>query len=133
MLEYRHRSAAPAAVAWEYLSRPALWSEWAPHLGGAWGLGSPEVEPGRRGAARLLWFLPVPARITDKDAGRSWRWQVGPYSMQHRVEARPDGCDVVLEVEAAAPLERLFALSYGRAIPALLRRLTAESELTSAS
>ena len=128
MLEYRRHSAAPAAVAWKLVSRPSLWSEWAPHLRGAWGLGSPEVERGSRGAASVLWLLPVPARITGKEAGRSWRWRVGPYSMEHRVEATATGCDVVLEVEAARPLERIFALSYGLAIPALLGRLAAESE-----
>ena len=133
MLEYRRSSVAPAADAWKLVSRPALWSEWAPHLRGAWGLGSPEVEPGKRGAARVLWLLPVPARVTGKESGRSWRWRVGPYSMEHRVEAKGNGCDVVLEVNAAAPWERIFALSYGLAIPALLGRLAAQSEAATPS
>jgi hypothetical protein len=128
MLEYRRHSAAPPACAWKLVSNPSLWSEWAPHLRGAWGLGSPEVEPGSRGAARILGLLPVPARITGKESGLSWRWQVGPYSMEHRVEARPTGCDVVIEVEASAPWERVFALSYGLAIPVLLGRLADQSE-----
>jgi hypothetical protein len=130
MLEYRSSSKAPADAAWKLLARPSLWSEWAPHLSGAWGLGSPEVESGNRGAARVLFLLPVPARITGKESGRSWRWRVGPYEMEHRVEAKPKGCDIVLAVEAPGPLERVFALSYGLAIPALLERLAAESERT---
>jgi hypothetical protein len=45
------------ATAWALLARPDRWHEWAPHLRGAWGLSDPatgEVEPGRRGAVRLL-------------------------------------------------------------------------------
>lgn len=128
MLEYRRSSTAPPETAWRLLSRPSLWGEWAPHLQGAWNLGSPEIRPGAFGAARVLWILPVPARVTRKEGGRSWRWRVGPYSMEHRVEARPAGCDVVLAVEAAPALERIFAMTYGLAIPALLGRLAAESE-----
>ena len=131
MLEYRRASRAQPAVAWRLLARPDLWERWAPHLRGAWRLGSPEVERGALGAAWVFGALPVPVRITAKEAGRAWRWHVGPYSMEHRVEARPAGCDVVVEVSAAAPLERIFALSYGRAMPALLGRLAAESERAS--
>ena len=127
MLEYRRSSPAPPAAAWRLLSRPALWGRWAPHLQGAWGLGSPEVEAGSRGAARVAWLLPVPARITGKRDGRSWCSSVGPYSMEHRVEETATGCDVILAVEAATPFERIFAVSYGLAIPALLGRLAAEA------
>jgi hypothetical protein len=123
MLEYRQNSPASPATVWRLLARPGAWSEWAPHLRGAWGLGEPEVEPGSTGAARVAWVVPVPARITAKEPGRSWRWQVGPYSMVHRVEPRGTGCDVILEVSASGPFERVFDLSYGRVIPALLGRL----------
>ena len=41
---------------------------------GAWGLGEPEVQAGNWGDARLFGAVPVPARITAKDAGRSWAW-----------------------------------------------------------
>jgi len=123
MLEYRRSSTASPAQAWRLLARPDAWSEWAPHLRGAWGLGAPEVEEGSRGAARVAWVVPVPAKITQKEPGRAWRWRVGPYSMEHRVEPNGSGCEVVLEVSASGPFERLFDLSYGRAIPALLGRL----------
>src|SRR3712207_4355496 len=101
MLEYRHSSPGAPAAAWRLMARPDLWQRWAPHLRGAWGLGSPEVQAGSRGAARVAWLLPVPARITHKEGGRSWCWRVGPCLMEHRVEETPAGCDVVLAVEAA--------------------------------
>lgn len=53
-------SAAQATETWSLVSEPARWPEWAPHIRGAWGLGSPEVQRGRRGAARVLWLLPIP-------------------------------------------------------------------------
>src|SRR3954447_17184689 len=71
------RSSAPTDAAWPLLARPARWREWAPHLGGAWGLGAPEVRMGALGAARLLGALPVPARIVAKQPGRSWTWRGG--------------------------------------------------------
>ena len=125
MLEYRRSSTATPAAAWRLLVRPDEWRHWAPHLRGAWGLGAPEVEPGSRGAARVAWVVPVPASITAKEPGRLWRWRVGPYEIEHRVEPADGGCDVVLEVEASPPLERLFDISYGMVIPALLGRLAA--------
>ena len=95
MFTCQARSEASAAEAWELLARPDRWHEWAPHVRGAWGLGEPEVEEGRRGYARLMGVLPVPARITEVTAGSSWTWKVGPATMAHRVEPRGEGCLVV--------------------------------------
>ena len=96
------------------MARPAEWSSWAPHIRGAWGLGDPEVEVGRRGAARLLGALPVPARIDAVDAGRSWTWSVGPVRLEHSVHGL--GADTVSErsvvtmtVEAPAPIATAYA------------------------
>jgi hypothetical protein len=120
--------AAPEA-AWPLLARPARWPEWAPHLGGAWGLGAPEVRQGAVGAARLLGALPVPARIVAKRPGRSWTWRVGLVEMVHRVEPRPrGGCDVAIDVIAPAPLEAAVAAAYGPVIAATLRRLARRAE-----
>ena len=71
MLTYESHSRAPADRVWPLLAEPARWSDWAPHLHGAWGLGSREVRPGARGAVRLLGVVPVPAHITGKEPGRS--------------------------------------------------------------
>src|SRR6185312_8811881 len=102
------------AAAWALLARPEAWAEWAPHVRGAWRLGSPEVEPGAVGAARLLGVLPVPAKVTAKTPGRSWTWRVGGVvEMVHRVERRTGGCTVALDLSAPGPLEAALAVSYG--------------------
>ncbi len=123
MFTCQARSEASAAEAWELLARPDRWHEWAPHVRGAWGLGEPEVEEGRRGYARLMGVLPVPARITEVTAGSSWTWQVGPALMAHRVEPRGEGCLVVVEIEAPAPLEAPLRAFYRPLVELLLARL----------
>jgi hypothetical protein len=124
MLTYRAPSHAAPDQAWALLARPGRWHEWAPHLRGAWGLGEPEVRVGARGAARLLGVVPVPAVVTDKRAGRSWTWRVGPVDMVHAVRpSRRGGCDVVVEMHAPAPVEALLSRSYGPLVGVLVRRL----------
>jgi hypothetical protein len=110
--------AAPDA-AWALISQPARWPEWAPHIGGAWSLGEPEVELGRTGAARLFGLLPVPARIVGKTAGQDWTWQVGVVRMRHRVAAGI----VAIDLQAPGPLEPAIAAAYGPVIRWSLRRL----------
>src|SRR4051794_41819393 len=106
MRTFTARSSASAETAWPLLARPARWPEWAPHLGGAWGLGAPEVRVGALGAARLLGALPVPARIVAKRPGRSWTWRGGLVGMVHRVEPRPRaGGGGAIDVIAPPPPE----------------------------
>lgn len=124
MLTYEARSEAPPEQVWPYVARPGLWSRWAPHLRGAWNLGEPEVEPGRRGAARLLGLVPVPARILAKEPGRSWTWRVGPATLVHRVDPAPGGGSVVaVDIRAASPVEAALAVSYGPLVQLLVRNL----------
>ena len=121
-------SAAPDR-AWELIARPARWHEWAPHVRGAVGLGSPEVRAGAVGAVRLLGVVPVPARIVDKRPGRSWAWQVGPVVLVHRVRPhRAGGCEVAVDLWAPGPLEPLLAATYGRVIGVMVRRLARVAE-----
>lgn len=112
------------AETWALIARPARWHEWAPHLRGAWGLDDPvtgEVEPGRRGAVKLLGAVPVPVAITAKDPGRSWTWRVGGVvEMGHRVEP---GC-AVIELRAPTPIEAALGATYGPLIRVLLGRLS---------
>ncbi len=110
------------------MARPSLWSRWAPHVRGAWGLGGPEVRDGARGFARLLGVVPVPARITAKKAGRSWTWSVGVVDLAHRVEPRGEGCVVAIDIEAPAALEPLVRSTYGPVVGLLVRRLAAVAE-----
>jgi hypothetical protein len=117
--------------AWRLLARPGDWPRWSPHVRGAWSLGAPEVREGAVGAARLLGVIPVPARVVRKRAGRSWTWRVGLglVEMVHRVEPRADGGAVVaIDVIAAGPVERAFALAYGPVIELSLRRLARQAE-----
>jgi hypothetical protein len=108
------------------MARPDRWHEWAPQLRGAWGLGEPEVRAGAVGAARLLWAVPVPARILSVDPGRSWRWQVGPVRFDHRVEPAPGGGSRVgVDMSAPGPLESVLAATYGPLVAVLVRRLAA--------
>lgn len=123
MFTCRAASGASAAEAWELLAQPDRWHEWAPHVRGAWGLGEPEVEEGRRGFARLAGVIPVPARIIEVVPGSSWSWEVGPARMDHRVEASGSGCLVAVDIEAPAPLEAALRSFYKPLVDRLLARL----------
>lgn len=122
MLVYRAHSRAEPEVAWKLVAQPSRWHEWAPHLRGAWGLGEPEVRAGARGAARLLGLVPIPAVVTEKGV-RCWRWRVGPVELEHRVETRDPGCDVVVTLEAPGALERVLSVTYGPVVALLVRNL----------
>lgn len=123
MFTCQARCAAQPAEAWALLARPGRWHEWAPHVRGAWGLGEPEVQEGRRGYARLFGLVPVPARITSVSPGRSWAWKVGPAVMDHRVEALPGGCLVAVDIEAPGALEAPLRAFYAPLVERLLARL----------
>ena len=124
MIRFEHPAPEDPSEAWALIATPARWPEWAPHVGGAWGLGEPEVEHGRTGAARLFGLLPVPARITGKTPGRDWTWQVGPVRMRHWVAAGAVGIDLT----APGPLEPALAAGYGPVIRWSLRRLADRAE-----
>ena len=128
MARWGARSAAPPEVTWALMARPGLWKLWAPHLRGAWGLGAPEVDPGRLGAARLLGVIPVPARVTHKRPGRTWTWRVGPVELDHRVEPVGHGSRVEVELRAPEPLESVLAATYGPVVASLLDRAARVAE-----
>ena len=130
MLTYETRSRAPVEEAWSLIARPARWHEWAPHLRGAWSLGSPEVRRGARGAARLFGAIPVPAQVVAKRPGRSWTWRVGPVDIVHRAAPAPGRAGSVVAVDFIAPraLELALAASYGPAVALLVRNLARVAE-----
>lgn len=128
MARYATRTSASPATAWALLARPARWPEWAPHVRGAWGLGAPEVQEGRRGAARLLGVLPVPARITSVDPGRSWAWRVGAgpaaFEMDHVLEPlEGGGSEVAVVLRARGPAQAALDATYGPLVRRLVARL----------
>lgn len=113
------------------MARPSRWSEWAPHIRGAIGLGAPEVQVRRLGVVRVAGVVPVPARIVAKRAGQMWAWRVGPALLVHRVEPlrERDGCTVAIDLSATpAPLEAALAATYGRLVGVLVRRLARVAE-----
>ncbi|MCW3010592.1 MAG: hypothetical protein JWO90_996 [Solirubrobacterales bacterium] len=124
MLRYEARSAADPATAWSLVSEPERWHEWSPHVRGAWGLGEPEVRRGARGAARLLWVVPVPAKVTAVSEGRSWTWAVGPMELDHRVH--PDGAGgsiVGVDIRAAPAVELVLRVTYGPVVALMVKNL----------
>lgn len=123
VLTYAAECHADPDTVWRLVARPDRWSRWAPHLSGARGLGRPEVRTGARGFALLRGGVPVPARITAKQAQRSWTWQVGPVLLCHRVRATPDGCRVATDIEAPLGLERLICVTYGPLVALLMANL----------
>ena len=123
MLRYSAHSDATPGELWPLLARPDRWPEWAPHVRGAWGLGSPEVTRGARGAARLLGFVPVPATIVRKRQGLSWAWRVGPVDMDHRLVPQRRGTDVEVTVKAPKAIEMALSTTYGPLMKLALRRL----------
>lgn len=131
MLTYEARTTATPDEAWPLFAQPALWSSWAPHLRGAWGLGEPEVEPGSTGAVRLLGLVPIPAKILAKEPGRSWTWRVGPVTLVHRVHvdatATPSTV-VAVDMAAPAPVEAALRVTYGPLVQLLVRNLARTAE-----
>jgi hypothetical protein len=127
MLSYSAASSAPPSEAWSLMARPSRWHEWAPHLRGAWGLGDPEVRAGARGAARLLGVVPVPAVVTRVDVAADrmvWTWQVGPVTLDHRVEPRAGGGSTIgVDLRAAPPVEAVLRVTYGPVVQLLVKNL----------
>lgn len=134
MLRYATPSAADPDVAWALLAEPARWHEWAPHLRGAWGLGSPEVEGSALGAVRVLGVLPVPARINLVEKSRErrhWVWSIGVVHFDHLVFRDEEGCTIAMSCRAPWPIERLIAATYWPLVKRFVDRLAtvAEEEL----
>jgi hypothetical protein len=124
VLRYEASTSASPGEVWPLLARPDRWHEWAWHISGAWGLGSPEVRAGAIGAVRLLGVVPAPVRLTEVDHGRSWSWAAGPVTFHHRVDPAPGGGSVVaIDVEAPAPLLHLVGRTYGPVCDHAVRRI----------
>src|SRR4051794_27737013 len=71
-------SQASPRAAWALMSRPGAWPAWAPHIVGAIGLGSGEVQEGATGFARLLGVIPVPVHVQREGPGSLVDLVAGP-------------------------------------------------------
>ncbi|MSX02354.1 MAG: SRPBCC family protein [Actinobacteria bacterium] len=131
MFTCRAEGAADPAVVWELFATPQRWSEWSPHVRGAWGLDGPRLEKGARGYVRLLSAVPVPFEITAVEPGRLWTWKVGPVEMVHRVEATAGGCAAAIDIGAPPPIEAALRVGYAPVVNLLLARLLAKAAAAS--
>ena len=78
---------------------------------------------GRAGFVWLAGVVPVPARVVEKHPGRSWTWTVGSVRIRHRVEPRPRGCRVAVDLTAPPVVEAGLRISYGPIVALLVRNL----------
>jgi hypothetical protein len=125
--EYEVDVAASTSLTWPLVARPDRWHRWAPHVRGAWGLGTPEVREGARGAARLVGVVPVPARILSVERGRAWTWQVGPVRLAHVVvplDEDDSACRLTFRLAGPTPL----VAAYGPVVHALMLNLARVAE-----
>ncbi len=126
---YAADSSATPAEAWSLIAEPGRWAEWAPHVRGAWNLGAPEVQTGKLGAARLMGVVPVPAKVTAKEPGRSWTWRVGPLTLVHAVHPTPVGSRISITLDGPGPV----TAAYGPVVQLMVRRLARVAAASSAS
>jgi hypothetical protein len=104
--------AAPEAL-WALVARPDRWHEWSPHVRGAEGLGSPEVEAGSRGRVVLRGGISLPAEVTEVVPGRSWSWRVGGIVVDHLVTpAAGGGSTLEMKVDSTGGAWSLAARAY---------------------
>lgn len=113
---------------WSLVARPDRWHEWSPHVRGAEGLGSPEVEPGAKGSVVLRGGLRLPAEVTDVVAGRSWTWKVGGIVVHHIVTPTSTGSRLSMPVEATGRLWGPAAALYSPVVGAIARRIVQVAE-----
>jgi uncharacterized protein YndB with AHSA1/START domain len=121
-------SGAPAERLWQLVARPDQWSKWSPHVRGAEGLGSPEVEQGEKGSVVLRGGIKVPAEITEVVPGRSWTWKVGGIVVHHRVTPTPGGSRLEMPVESTGLPWNVAAAFYSPLVGAIARRLVQVAE-----
>jgi len=120
--------AAPAETLWALVARPELWSRWSPHVRGAEGLGSPEVQAGAKGKVILAGGLRLPAEITEVLPGHSWSWQVGGILVDHVVSEAPGGSTLSMPVRPARGLWKPTALAYAPVVGLIAHRIVQIAE-----
>ena len=98
-------------------------------MGGAEGLGSPEVESGREGHVVLRGGVRIPARITEVTPGESWAWRVGGIELRHTVVPRFGGGSRIEHVVQGSGLPWSAAsLAYAPVVGLVARNLARVAE-----
>lgn len=113
---------------WALVARPEEWHRWSPHVKGAEGLGSPEVEPGARGRVLLRGGISVPAEVTEVTPGRSWSWKVGGIVVHHIVTPTATGCRLEMPVESSGGPWSVAATLYAPFVRLIARRIVEVAE-----
>ncbi len=119
---------APAERLWALVARPDRWHEWSPHVRGADGLGSPQVEAGARGRVILRGGLAVPAEVTEVIPGRSWAWKVGGIEVDHVVTPTDPGSLLTMAVDSTGGPWSLAARLYSPVVGLIARRIVTVAE-----
>lgn len=120
--------AAPADAVWALIARPDQWHRWSPHVKGADGLGSPEVEQGATGRVVLRGGIRVPAEVTEVTPGRSWSWKVGGIIVNHVVTPTAAGCRLEMPVGSAGAPWVPAAILYEPFVGLIARRIASVAE-----
>jgi hypothetical protein len=115
-------------VLWALVARPDLWHRWSPHVRGAEGLGSPEVERGAKGDVLLRGGIRLPAEITEVIPGRSWSWRVGGIIVHHVVTPSGQGSELAMPVEHEGRLWAPAAVAYAPLVGLIARRIARVAE-----
>ncbi len=114
---------------WSLVARPDRWHEWSPHVRGAEGLGSPEVEAGAKGKVVLRGGVRVPAEITEVVPGESWSWRVGGIVVDHVVApSGTGGSSLAMPVESTGGPWGLAAALYAPFVGLIARQIVRVAE-----
>jgi uncharacterized protein YndB with AHSA1/START domain len=121
--------AAPPEKLWSLVARPDRWHEWSPHVRGAEGLGSPEVEAGSKGVVALRGGITLPAEVIEVVPGRSWSWRVGGIVVDHVVRpAASGGSSLEMKVGSTGRAWSLAARAYAPVVGLIARHIVRVAE-----
>ena len=97
------RVTASPEVVWALLVDLDAWPSWGPSVAAA-SLDDDRLRLGSRGTVRTAVGLSLRFEVTEFEEGRRWAWWVaGVPATGHRVDPRPDGCEVTFDVPRWAP------------------------------
>jgi hypothetical protein len=118
---------------WALVARPDRWHEWSPHVRGAEGLGTPEVQAGSKGRVILRGGISLAAEVTAVTPGRSWTWRVGGIVVDHLVTpADGGGSSLAMKVDSTGGAWSLAARAYAPVVGLIARHIARVAERSGA-